>query len=80
MRKTTCILRFSDGQSVSASVAAETPQESPQVFYSGDLQRLLRTRQNTDGPVLKAMFGNLAKEMNATLEVIEEGNYDAWAL
>ena len=79
MRTLVCTLKFKDGKTVSASVSSRSPQSSPKISYAGSVDRLTRRFATSDLPCLKALFGNLAKELGADLDIKEDGAFEIWA-
>ena len=74
-----CTLTLSDQQQIIGKITAESPQGENPITYIGAVDRLPR-RHLTGAPAdMKLFFQNLARELNARLEVKQEGKYDKWA-
>ena len=73
------VLKFKDGQTVSASLSARSPQGDYPVNYTGEIGRLPRTFENCDPFTLEALFQNLARELDAELVSTSSGRFDIWA-
>lgn len=80
MRATVCELVFQDGARVKATVSNGSPEADSPVAYKGAMDRLPRTLPESDNATLKVLFGNLAREMSARLDVSESGEFEEWAL
>ena len=69
-------LTFADGSAVTATMTAESPQGSYQVVYTGAVDRLPRRLDKCDPFDLRALFINLARELQAEHASTESGEFD----
>jgi hypothetical protein len=79
MRTITCSLTFADGQVVTATLSAESPQGRFPVRYAGPSDRLPRRKSSSPYSAMQPHFSTLADELHAHFQATESGQFDTWA-
>lgn len=78
----TCSLHFSDGQSVTASLKANSKTENALVHYSGPVKRLPLVARKVTAVELRAYFKSFARELRAKYaeEEVDDRVVPPWQL
>ncbi len=76
----TCKLVFKDGKIVTAKIVADSPISSVDVEWSGETNRVPSENliRKIHVSTLRALFKNLAKDLDAKFEESVEGTYERW--
>jgi hypothetical protein len=77
MKTMVCTLRFKDGNCLTATVSASTPDDEVQVHYSGQLELLCDRYETSNLPLLEFFLRARARYLGAKVEVVETGEYES---
>lgn len=81
MYTATHTLSLPDGRSVSASITVESPESETLPTYQGEVGLIdWDPTRLFDDAFLNFKMKKLATQLGGTLETMEEGTYDRWAL
>jgi len=76
MRTITCVLKFLDGKTATASLSAAMASDLVEVHYSGAVDRLIHREHKMTLSLLLLACSQSAKETGAELKTTFEGLYD----
>lgn len=80
MYKLTCKLRFTDGATITANIAVDSPLTRSEVKWSGDLDRVSLGERHKicQAARLRSFCKTLAQRFEAKYEEISTGDFDRW--
>ena len=77
MKTMICTLRFKDGNCLTATVSASTPDDEVQVHYSGQVEVISDKYDTSNLPLLEFFLRARARYLGAKVEVVETGEYES---
>lgn len=80
MLRATFTLKLGDGRSVSARIAAPSPQDRAPVEYRGDVELLTPRFEKCRLSTLRVVFQTRHAQLGGDLREKLRGQYDSWAL